>query len=387
MNWFISFAILLLAAPSLFAAAPVLRWKGTNPDSAIDIVRQALDSQGNLYVVCGTSSGADANIVLVSFDPNGTQRWSQSFDSGYYDEPRALGLDGSGNVYVAGYGRPDRDFIVLKYSSTGDLFWTRSFGTSVDTEIATDAVVDRSGNISVIGTESAGGVGLERAVMVTWNSAGDVTWINRYRGPYSFPSGLAVDSRGLVSVGLLFPWENTIYINHDRYDGWAPIVLRYDQQDNLFGAFNKDSNLVLLKYGPDGSPLWRREQSNDGNTQYALRTDSNGDLIVMESHHQDDGTYTRLTKHTGKASARWSLTITNVFASMEALAVGRNDEIILGAVESDWSRSRLVGLSKQGRVEWTIPAPGGTVAAVSADQAGNFYVTGGGVVARYSNRR
>jgi hypothetical protein len=387
MNWFIFFTTLSLAAPFLFAGAPVLRWKGANPDSAIDIVRQALDSHGNLYVVCGTSGDANANISLVSFDPNGTQRWSQSFDSGYYDEPRALGLDGSGNVYVAGYARPDRDFVVLKYSSTGDLFWTRSFGTPVDAEIATDAVVDRSGNISVTGTESAGGIGLQRAVMVTWNSEGEQVLLHRYPGPYSFPSGLAVDSRGLVSVGLLFPWENAIYINNDRFDGWAPIVLRHDRQDNLFGAFTQDSKLVLIKYNSDGLPLWRREQSIGGSSQYSLRTDSNGDLIVMESHHQDDGSYTRLSKHTGKASARWSFTITNVFASLEAFAVGRNDEIILGVVESDWSRSRIMGLSKQGKVEWTIPAPGRTVAAVSADLAGNFYVTGGGVVARYSNRR
>jgi hypothetical protein len=389
MNHIVSLAALFsLVASSLFAAAPVLHWVGINPDSQIHVVRQVLDAQGNLYVVCGTSGGGSSDINLVSFDPQGMLRWSQDFNSGSYDEPVALGLDGSGNVYVAGYAGYPRDFVVLKYSSIGESLWTRSFGQPADDDVAKDAVVDQQGNVSVIGTVRVGGGGLDQAVMAKWNADGDPLGVDHFGGPYSFPDDIAVDSRGQVSVGLLFPWENAIYINNHRYEGWRPIVLQHDNNDNLFAAFSRnDASLVLIKYGADGAPRWSKEEPIGGSSQYALRTGAKGDVILMESHYQDDGVYTRLWKRSAQGAARWSVSFTNVFTSLEGFAVGRNDEIFLGVVEAGWSASRLIGISRQGKVEWTIPAPGQTVAAVTADETGNFYVTGGGLVARYSTRR
>jgi hypothetical protein len=82
------------------------------------------DPGGNVYVtgIVGDGTGNPQNIVTVGYDPNGVQKWVQTYNGtgNEFDSGNALWVDGAGNVYVAGGSdNPNNtDFITLKYSST-----------------------------------------------------------------------------------------------------------------------------------------------------------------------------------------------------------------------------------------------------------------------------
>jgi len=86
------------------------------------------DRFGNVYVtgVTGYSwnNGYTDNCCTIKYDSSGNQVWIQIYDSlGLNDEAKAIAVDDSGNVYIAGYsnhddGNPEwgRDYLVIKYT-------------------------------------------------------------------------------------------------------------------------------------------------------------------------------------------------------------------------------------------------------------------------------
>lgn len=81
------------------------------------------DNTGNVYVTGYENSPLyDQDIVTIKYNSAGIQQWLIKYASagGYSDAPKAIGLDGNNNVYVAGYtatsGVSGSDYIVVKYS-------------------------------------------------------------------------------------------------------------------------------------------------------------------------------------------------------------------------------------------------------------------------------
>jgi uncharacterized delta-60 repeat protein len=106
-----------------YSSAGVQQWISAydSPENDDDVVTtMALDVTGNIYV-SGYSflllSGYD--YATVKYAPSGALLWVARFDNPaqFNDEPRSIGVDGSGNVYVAGYSETDDGSVysVLKY--------------------------------------------------------------------------------------------------------------------------------------------------------------------------------------------------------------------------------------------------------------------------------
>ena len=103
------------------------------------------DAAGNTYVAAysagsfaGTLAG-DKDIVAARFDPNGVMTWADQLGTDLNDKGAAIGLDGSGNLYVAGFSDGSIgtsvgkfDAILVKYAPDTTRVWTRQFGTSED---------------------------------------------------------------------------------------------------------------------------------------------------------------------------------------------------------------------------------------------------------------
>jgi outer membrane protein assembly factor BamB len=387
-----SLGILVFVTNCLFAAAPALQWVRSHSDLQpynLQSVRQLIDPEGNLYVTTRTSTDR-SDMSLAKFDPAGNLLWLRHFDNGanLYDEPVGIGLDAEGNIYMAGYGGYERDFAVVKYSSSGDLLWNRGYaGADGMDDIATSMAVDQWGNVYVVGTGQFRHYlygRLEGALFVSWNSNGDLLFANQAQ-EYSFAETVAVDSQGRVATGALYPWQSTVFINGYNYGGWRPITLHVDSNDNLFAAF-AGGNMVLIKYDSFGVELWRRDPPLEMDSQFTLRSDRKGAVIVMESHDQDDGAFTRVSKYGADGVFAWTTTIPDAFTSLEAVAVTRRGDILVAPIyrQAGWS-SRLISFDARGRTKWDIPtASNQVVAALSADDDGNFYTSGHGLVARYS---
>ena len=379
-----------------FAAAPVLQWVRPHPDLLsyeVNRIHQVLDSDGNLYLAARNSTDAFSDMALAKYDPSGTLLWHRYFDNGAYgyDEPLAVGLDLEGSVYMAGYGGFPRDFAVAKYSPGGDLLWSRHFGWSNDSDdIPRSAAVDPWGTVCMGGSGqfTSGSGRLEGALLVSWNRQGERVLEDIFP-QYSFCDSVVVDTEGRPSFGIRFPWSGTVEINGYHYAGSGPIVQHVDADNNVLAAFSRNADLILVKFNPTGTESWVREQPQGDSSDIALRSDSRGAILVMESHDQDDGTFTRLTKYSADGALHWTTTIPDAFTSVEALAVTRRGDILIAPIyrQNDWA-SRIIGLDARGRTRWNIPAASGqVVAALAVDDRGNFYTSGHGLVARYSARK
>ena len=118
------------------------RLLGTTADDYAEGV--TVDGSGNLYVA-GYSSGNFDNksnagsydMFVVKYNAQGDKQWSRLLGSTDYDVARGVTVDGSGNLYVAGYSygnfdnksnAGDIDMFVVKYNAQGDKQGSRLLG-------------------------------------------------------------------------------------------------------------------------------------------------------------------------------------------------------------------------------------------------------------------
>ena len=147
---------------------------GTAADQALDI---AADPSGNAVVLGFFSTSADFgggalttgggwDTFIAKYSPTGAYVWAKSFSApGNFDMPRAIGVDGNGNVVITGYFTSTIDLgggvlsaavsgvhstFVGKYSSSGAHVWSERFGGTggVDTMGIT---TDGTGNVLMTG--------------------------------------------------------------------------------------------------------------------------------------------------------------------------------------------------------------------------------------------
>ena len=237
----------------------VLSIGGTSSDLAMDM---AVDGSGNVYVTGqfqGTmdfdpSSTGTANLTAVlygdafvaKYDSSGNYLWAKRFGDTSSDFGKAVDVDSSGNVYVAGtFGGvvdfdPDPstttnltsagsdDVFVVKFASDGTLVWARGVGGS-GYDIAEGLAVDSTGNAYIAGyftgtadfdpdpavTESRAanaGMVTEDGFLFSLDSAGAYRWVNQVGGgPNTFSNesvmAVDVDSNGNVVASGIFSRE------------------------------------------------------------------------------------------------------------------------------------------------------------------------------------
>ncbi len=170
---------------------------------AIDV-----DSSGNVYVTGSSqSNNADRDFVTIKYDANGALLWTRTWIGyGGEDIARALKLDASGNVYVAGSSTANSDgldYILIKYDANGTLQWWREYnGPANGDDIPSALAIDSSGNVYLTGSSLGQTTGLDYATL-KFAANGNLKWIVRYDGPVHSgdqPTALAVDSSGNVYV-------------------------------------------------------------------------------------------------------------------------------------------------------------------------------------------
>ena len=212
----------------------------------------AVDSLGDVYTV---NSGTIITFILppppmpsvMKFDSDGnpiTEWGSLGADDGQFNPPIAIGVDTSGNVYVADTGNKR----IQKFDSDGKFFtkWGSAGAGNGEFNLPQGVAVDASGNVYVADT---------------WNNriqkfSPNGNFINKWGsdgsgdGQFSLPGGVAVDSSGNVYVA--------------------------DTGNNRIQKFDSNGNLIT-KWGSYGS----------GNGQFAnplgIAVDSDGYVYVADA--------------------------------------------------------------------------------------------------------
>jgi len=227
-----------------------------------------VDGSGNVYVTGGiVDSGTweDYDYATIKYYPNGDIAWVRKYrglgDS--YDVADAIAVDDSGNVYVTGQsGTEEDDYVTIKYYPNGDTAWMRRYnGPAYDDDRASAIAVDGSNNVYVTGESEGGGTDDDYAT-IKYYPDGDTAWVRRYNGPGNsgdYASAIAVDGSGNVYV-----------------TGYS------DVSDTL----PTNQQYATIKYYPNGDTAWVRRYNGPGNDwdwAYAIAVDGSGNVYVTGS--------------------------------------------------------------------------------------------------------
>ena len=342
---------------------------GTSSDNGEAV---AVDSSGNVYVAgYGDSATTSYNDgFVVKYDSSGSLQWQRYLGGGFETNTifESIALDSSNNVYVAGYtnqqGAGSWDVLVAKYNSSGTIQWQRTLGgTSIDQSFGGIAV-DSSGNAYVIGYTMSTGAGDRDFLIVKYNTSGTIQW-QRTLGDSFLQVGnaVAVDSSGNVyvtgsnAIGN-FPsyqlrvlvakyntsgtiqWQKVLYGSSDE----AGKGIALDSSGNIYIAgfsksFGAGEDLVVAKYNSSGTVQWQRKLSGSSNESgTAISVDSSGNVYVTGlTQSTGAGSYDILiAKYNTSGTIQWQRTLGgSSFSEGDGITVDNSGNVyVAGATNS-----------------------------------------------------
>jgi hypothetical protein len=199
-----------------YDSAGNLLWS-QKPDGTFDAESVSADKSGSIYVagIAGsqlTNSNSRGMAFLAKYDENGANVWNRQFGTGT-NWINGVFSDGVNGIYVAGYTSNDLDGVnagaldafVRKYDASGNVIWTRQFGTTAS-DAANGVSGDSSGNIYVVSTLGQGGMpenntGDGDVILNKFDGAGNLAWSRTYdSGATDLSNGVSVDGLGNVYI-------------------------------------------------------------------------------------------------------------------------------------------------------------------------------------------
>lgn len=293
-------------------------WGGYATDTVIGLV---CDHSGNIYVAGqvvdviffgpledNTGFGVDGNSggYLAKFSSEGAFQWVKMWGSanGFVDVT-TIGIDNSGNPYVAGSFAGDADFspgdeivggvsnglgdaFVSKFSSNGSHMWTTSWGgNNPDFDVCqpNTLVFDGANNVYAVGifqgemefgpSRGFGGRenihqsnGVSDIFLIKLKNDGFTDWEKVWGGEFAdYGIGLMASSRGLYVTGS---FSGLVDFDPSRD------VREYESESNHNEYYYPST--FLARYSYDGSLGWVSHWG-DG-SGFALDEDSNGNVLV-----------------------------------------------------------------------------------------------------------
>jgi hypothetical protein len=227
--------------------------------------------------------------LLVSLSGNaGAQTdfiWGKQFGTDKYESGFNTLTDQSGNVYVVGYTTGDlsgksfgkTDSFITKLDSTGNVIWTKQFGTPEDDWLL-DLTIDNTGNLYVTGATTGvlegKNFGKEDIMIVKIADAGNIEWQKQY-GTDSTEVGNAVylDMKGdIYIVGV-----TKGLIGKSAFGKADCFILKLD---------NNGNKILVSQFGTTGDDVCEGITADEASTLYLCGI-TTGDLAAKNKGKSD----------------------------------------------------------------------------------------------------
>ncbi|MCT7997590.1 SBBP repeat-containing protein, partial [Laspinema olomoucense] len=245
-------------------------------DESSDI---SIDSNGNIYITGNTHNslgglnGGNGNpdTFVAKYDNNGNRLWVRQLGTSAEDYSAAIATDESSNVYITGntFGSLgsanagssySSDAFISKYSSSGDLIWTKQLG-SESYEGSTGIAIAPSGEIYItgttLGTLEGTNLGSNDIFIAKYSINGDRLWTRQAGTSASdVPYSIVTDS-----IGNLYIVGQT--------------------QGELEGANAGRRDIFISKYDSNGNLLWNKQLgTSEDETGFDIKIDEGGNLYI-----------------------------------------------------------------------------------------------------------
>lgn len=347
------------------AAAKCEQWDYVTPEpNSILNTLIARDSAGNFYVAGAAWLTNEADFLVLKYSSTGQLLWQASHDfAGGRDLTTAIAVDPMGNVIVTGVSYPvtgpgfTGDYATVKYDSQGNKLWARSYVGPVSHDSATAVAADQNGSVYVTGFSQRGDgtASLTAYLTVKYGPDGTQLWTTEYQGPasqYASAHAIVVDAAG------------DIYVTGVSYGETG------------------QGNIATIKYSPSGNEVWVRrwEQVPGGGTGLAL--DNAGHLIVVGYSLTSLGSGLVTIKYDIHGNERWFAHYRNpaggVAIFRAATVDGSGNVLVTGESNGDVATLKY---DTNGHQLWVALYDGllsgnDSVRDLAMDTAGNAYITG-----------
>src|SRR2546428_80762 len=205
----------------------------------------------------GTDGSFPYDAFVIKYDTSGNVLWTRQFGTSHFDQANGIALDASG-VYVSGLtwdalpgqtSAGSGDAFLRKYDASGNVLWTRQFGSS-DFDQADNVAVDASG--AYVAGVTAGAfpgqtsAGSADAFVIKYDTSGNVLWTRQFgSSAYDQAYAIAVDASGAYVAG------------------YAAGALPEQTSTGGFDAF-------VRKYDVNGNEVWTRQFGTQANANLGV---------------------------------------------------------------------------------------------------------------------
>ena len=344
---------------------------GDNSDRFSKIIP---DGSGNFIGIGYTiRQGNYRDFLTVKFDSNGDTLWwkAKNGKGNGEDEAVTAGVDGFGNVYVAGFSDEDitqNDIRIIKYNPNGIVLWDTLWNSPASlNDEPIDLKIDANGNCIIGGVAKPDTAsGSRDYITLKYDPNGILIWSQQY-------SNLASLNGKDELSGLTLDIIGDVYVT-----------------GRSFNSANDD--FVTIKYeGIFGTQSWLRPYDAGGNDRaVAIVSDNTGNIIVTGESHNGSNYDIRTIKYDSAGNFVWTK-IYNAPSNQDDLPVamvvdGSDNVIITGVNDVDLGPNvnfdiQTVKYNSIGTPLWAVRT-GNVVPqndqpnAIAVDGSGNIFVTG-----------
>ena len=316
-----AFVVLLAACTSNTAEidADTVKSDGDDADVVDDAVDDVILVEAEEML---TDDVIDDDSPLPDMD--NFSRITKQWGTAVADAATSVVVDAEGHIYIAGYTKGDLDgnknaggydVFLAKLNMSGDIIWTRQWGTSAD-DIGFSVAIDANGDLYVVGQtagslEGNASVGEIDIFLTKWRADGTKGWTRQWGTPEADSgASVAIDSaeniyvtgmtNGSFDGNTNSGWRD-IFLSKWRADGIKVWTKQWGTSDldegtsvsvdlagniyvtgntagsldgNIYGGgdscmWGACSDVFLTKWSADGTKAWTRQRGATGEDRSA----------------------------------------------------------------------------------------------------------------------
>ena len=328
----------------------------------------ACDSEGNIFIVGSTQNQTAGfyDVLLIKYNSTGDYQWNKTWGGTGADYGYDVAVDSDNNIFVVGKHQnttmSHSDMALIKFDKNGNEIWNRTWNKiNTENEGGYSIALDSEENIFISGFAFVPGLD-KQALVVKYSKAGQLQWNVTWGGSFVDEAfGIAVDS-----------------------------------QDNCYitGTTGNEFQTFLIKYDPSGNEEWvsiERDWTSGGgnNLGRGVAVDSEDYIYVAGAFHNWTVGYTNdliLRKYDDTGNSLWNATWhwTNETNEMgfDVTIDSAGFIYVAGNVYPNLALRQQMAIIKfdnQGNLLWNTTWGGSgddNAYGIDADSSINLYVTG-----------